>query len=157
MRGSLTGTSGSQLGWLGSAFSACGTQLNMIGPRGLMEAVRDAALEGGWPAAALHFEDFGTTGDEATEGAEEGAFAVRLARSGREIGVPAGVTILEALRRSGIEVPSSCESGTCGTCRTRLVEGEAEHRDFVLDEDEQRDTIMICVSRARSPRLVLDL
>jgi phthalate 4,5-dioxygenase reductase subunit len=67
------------------------------------------------------------------------------------------VSILEALRRENIAVPSSCESGTCGTCRTGLVAGIAEHRDYVLDEDEQDKEIMICVSRAVSPELELDL
>jgi phthalate 4,5-dioxygenase reductase subunit len=128
--------------------------LYCCGPRGLMDAVRAAALRCGWPAAALHFEDFGTNEVDDEAGGE---FVVRLARSGRDVPVPAGVSILEALRRAGLDVPSSCESGTCGTCRTKLLEGEGDHRDYVLDEDEQRDTIMICVSRARSPRLVLDL
>jgi phthalate 4,5-dioxygenase reductase subunit len=117
--------------------------------------VRAKALRCGWPASALHFEDFGTS--DVDGGEAGGEFVVRLARSGRDVPVPAGVSILEALRRAGLDVPSSCESGTCGTCRTKLLEGEGDHRDYVLDEDEQRDTIMICVSRARSPRLVLDL
>ena len=124
------------------------------GPRGLMSAVKQAASH--WPSSALHFEDFGTRDFDAG-GAGEHGFVVRLARAGREVPVPAGVSILEAIRRSGIEVPSSCESGTCGTCRTRLLEGAADHRDYILDEDEQHDQIMICVSRARTARLVLDL
>ncbi|HET9651534.1 MAG TPA: PDR/VanB family oxidoreductase [Usitatibacter sp.] len=128
--------------------------LYCCGPRGLMNAVRQAALH--WPSSSVHFEDFGTSDFDAPAGGE-GQFVVRLARTGRDVPVPGGVSILEAIRRCGIEVPSSCESGTCGTCRTRLLEGTAEHRDFVLDEDEQRREIMICVSRARSPRLVLDL
>ena len=132
------------------------THVYCCGPRGLMNAVRRATSH--WPSGAVHFEDFGTSTDPLVEhGSAEGAFDVRLARSERTVRVPAGVSILEALRREGLEVPSSCESGTCGTCRTRLVEGVADHRDYVLDEDEQRDHIMICVSRARSPRLVLDL
>lgn len=126
------------------------------GPRGLMNAVRRATSH--WPSPAVHFEDFGTSSDPLLEGAAtEGPFDVRLARSERSVRVPAGVSILEALRREGVAVPSSCESGTCGTCRTRLLEGVADHRDYVLDEDEQRDHIMICVSRARSARLALDL
>lgn len=129
--------------------------LYCCGPRGLMHAVRAAASH--WPSSTLHFEDFGTNlDDDIKDGAERG-FAVRLARSGARVNVPVGVSILEAVRRSGVAVPSSCESGTCGTCRTRLLEGVGDHRDFVLDEDEQRGEIMICVSRARSPELVLDL
>jgi len=82
---------------------------------------------------------------------------VRLARSGGEVAVPAGVTILEALRGAGLRVESSCESGTCGTCKTGLVAGEPDHRDLVLMPDEQGGFIMVCVSRSRSDELVLDL
>jgi len=60
------------------------------------------------------------------------------------------------LRAKGLEVPSSCESGTCGTCRTRLVAGEADHRDLVLSGHEHATNIMVCVSRARSDELVID-
>jgi phthalate 4,5-dioxygenase reductase subunit len=67
------------------------------------------------------------------------------------------VSILEALRQCGVAVPSSCESGTCGSCRTKLLAGEAEHRDFVLDDDEHATDIMICVSRAKSKVLTLDI
>ncbi|MGE5093818.1 MAG: PDR/VanB family oxidoreductase, partial [Betaproteobacteria bacterium] len=109
------------------------THLYCCGPRGLMAAVRQAASH--WPSDALHFEDFGTSDFGAPANGEAG-FVVRLARSGRDVRVHGGVSILEAIRRCGIEVPSSCESGTCGTCRTTLLEGTAEHRDFVLDEDE---------------------
>ena len=129
--------------------------LYCCGPRGLMRAVRAAASR--WPAAALHFEDFGTSPEEPSGSASDTEFTVRLARSGISVGVPKDVTILEAIRRSGVPVPSSCESGTCGTCRTRLIEGTADHRDFMLGEDEQQDEIMICVSRAVSSELVLDL
>jgi len=123
------------------------------GPRGLMEAVRD--MTGHWPASAVHFESFldGATTHQATDR----AFRVRLARSGDVVDVPADTSILEALRARGHDVPSSCESGTCGTCRTRLLAGTADHRDFVLMQDEQADQIMVCVSRALSDELVLDL
>jgi len=86
-----------------------------------------------------------------------GARSLSMARSNAIVNVDAGVSILEALRARGCRVPSSCESGTCGTCRTRLLEGDADHRDLVLNEGERADHIMICVSRAKSPELVLDL
>jgi phthalate 4,5-dioxygenase reductase subunit len=123
------------------------------GPRPLMDAVRD--MTGHWPSGSVHFESF--VDGAAMARPEDRPFTVRLARSGGEVEVPAGVTILEALRRAGHRHPSSCESGTCGTCKTRLVEGEPEHRDLVLAPDEQAGHIMICVSRARSGTLVLDL
>lgn len=129
------------------------TQIYCCGPRPLMQAVRDAASH--WPSSAVHFEDFGTSAHENVAG--EKAFTVRLARSGGCVNVAPGETILDALRANGIDTPSSCEAGTCGSCRTRLLSGEADHRDFVLDDDEQASDIMICVSRACSDELVLDL
>jgi phthalate 4,5-dioxygenase reductase component len=128
-----------------------GRHLYCCGPRGLMQAVRD--MSGHWSPSAVHFEAF-------TEAAEtkpdDKPFTVRLARTGGTVAVPVGVTILEALRAKGLDVPSSCESGTCGTCRTRLIAGEADHRDLVLAEEEHADNIMVCVSRARSDELVID-
>ena len=72
------------------------------------------------------------------------------------IEVPVGSTILEALRAHGLTVPSSCESGTCGSCRTRLLQGEADHRDLVLADAERADNIMVCVSRAKSEEITID-
>lgn len=130
-----------------------GTHLYCCGPRALMQAVRESSRD--WPAGSVHFEDFGTS--EAAPAPEDRPFAVRLARSGRTVQVPCGMSILSALRRENIAVPSSCESGTCGSCRTGLISGVAQHRDYVLDEDDQGREIMICVSRALSPLLELDL
>lgn len=123
------------------------------GPRPLMDAVRD--MTGHWPSGSVHFESF--VDGAAMALPEDRPFTVRLARSGGEVPVPAGVTILEALKRAGHRVPSSCEAGTCGTCKTGLLEGEPEHRDLVLMPDEQATNIMVCVSRAKSDVLVLDL
>ncbi len=131
-----------------------GRHVHCCGPRGLMQSVRD--MTGHWPASAVHFEDFGST---PTAKPEDTAFRVRLAKSGEVVEVPAGTTILEALRATGRHLPSSCEAGTCGTCRTALIGGEAEHRDLVLMGHEQARSIMICVSRAAPgcAELVLDL
>lgn len=122
------------------------------GPKGLMDSVAD--MSGHWPSGAVHFESFGV---DATVYAENTPFSVRLAKSGKTVEVSAEQTLLEALRGSGLRVASSCESGTCGTCKTGLLAGEAEHRDMVLTEEEKADHIMVCVSRAKSPELVLDL
>lgn len=121
------------------------------GPRGLMQAVRD--MTGHWSPSAVHFEAF-TEPQKHT--AEDKPFRVRLQRSGTAVDVPVGITILEAIRSAGHQATSSCESGTCGTCRTRLIAGEPDHRDLVLSESERSSNIMICVSRARSEELVLD-
>ena len=128
-----------------------GQQIYCCGPRALMESVRD--MTGHWSSSAVHFEAFNEP-PRAT--AEDKPFRVRLARSGDVVEVPVGITILEALRARGIHVPSSCESGTCDTCRTKLLEGEADHRDLVLAEHERDDNIMVCVSRARSDEIVID-
>ena len=84
-------------------------------------------------------------------------FTVKLARSGVQFEVPVGKSILNVLREHGCATASSCESGTCGTCRTTLLEGEADHRDMVLMPEEMGSQIMVCVSRAKTPELVLDL
>ncbi len=122
------------------------------GPRRLMEEVAD--MSGHWPTSAIHFESFGI---DAAAYAANTAFKVKLQGSGIELEIAEDQTILEALRGAGLKVASSCESGTCGSCRTRLVAGEAEHRDMVLSDEEKQDNIMVCVSRAKSPELVLDL
>jgi phthalate 4,5-dioxygenase reductase subunit len=110
-------------------------------------------MTGHWSPSAVHFEAFTEASDARPD---DKPFTVRLARSGGFVAVPVGMTILEALRRHGLAVPSSCESGTCGTCRTGLVAGEVDHRDLVLADDERAGNIMVCVSRARSDELVID-
>lgn len=77
----------------------------------------------------------------------------------RRFTVPPGKSILQTLRDGGLDVPSSCEEGICGTCETRVLAGEPEHRDFLLTEEERAagGSMMLCVSRSRTPELVLDL
>ena len=118
-----------------------------------MDAVRD--MTGHWSSAFVHFEDF-ADGKAAHTAPPGTAFEVRL-RNGETHAIPAGQSILEVLRAAGHDIASSCESGTCGTCRTRLVSGVAEHRDLVLADHERASSILICVSRAKSAQLVLDL
>jgi phthalate 4,5-dioxygenase reductase subunit len=130
-----------------------GAHVYCCGPRSLMQGVRETTRQ--WPFAAVHFEDFGTSPVEHPTG--ERPFLIKLAKSGKTLEVVPKMSILETLRRNDIEVPSSCESGTCGACRTRLLDGVADHRDYVLDEDEHESNIMICVSRARSKVLALDI
>ena len=122
------------------------------GPRGMLEAVRD--MTGHWSPKAIHMESFIDAG--AAQRPEDKPFTVVLAKSGDRIEVPPGVSILEAMRSRGHEAPSSCESGTCGTCRTALLAGEADHRDLVLTDDEKESQVMICVSRAVTPEITID-
>jgi phthalate 4,5-dioxygenase reductase subunit len=129
-----------------------GAHLYCCGPRLLMDAVRD--MTGHWSDASVHFEDFvGATSSRP----DDRAFTVIAAKSGQRYEVPVDASILDTLRQNGRELASSCESGTCGTCRVRYVAGEPDHRDLVLTDREQRGEIMICVSRAKSAELTLDL
>lgn len=127
-----------------------GTHVYVCGPEGLIEAVVGAARELGWPDSHIHYEQFA-----APQPGEP--FAVQCARSGCQVDVPGDVTLLDALEGAGVAVPNMCRGGVCGQCETVLLEGEADHRDTYLPEDERTTKIMPCVSRARGTRLVLDL
>jgi vanillate O-demethylase ferredoxin subunit len=133
-----------------------GRHLYVCGPKGFMDAVLGAARAAGWPEARLHYEFFGA--DVAPRDADA-AFEVQLASSGRIVAVPKGRTVVDALAEAGVVVPTSCEQGVCGTCLTRVLGGECDHRDVFLTPEEQaaHDQFLPCCSRARSPRLVLDL
>ncbi|WP_103338826.1 PDR/VanB family oxidoreductase [Amycolatopsis sp. CA-126428] len=126
-----------------------GTAVYCCGPEPLL-----AAVEALGPAD-LHVERFTARLDE---GART-AFEVELAGSGRVLPVPADRSILEVVEEAGVTVLSSCREGTCGTCETGVLGGTPDHRDSVLTADErlENEVMMLCVSRARSPRLVLDL
>ncbi|MDA4893135.1 PDR/VanB family oxidoreductase [Streptomyces sp. MPA0124] len=129
------------------------TLVYCCGPGPLLDAV-----EARCPAGRLRVERFRPK--EAGDGAPaEAEFEVVLARSGRTVAVPPGVSVLDAVREAGVEVLHSCTQGTCGTCETEVVEGEPEHRDSVLTEEERAagETMLVCVSRCRGRRLVLDL
>ncbi|WP_233855679.1 PDR/VanB family oxidoreductase [Paraburkholderia sp. HD33-4] len=129
--------------------------LYVCGPQGFMNAVLDTARSLGWSDDRLHYEYFA-----AAQPAGDGAsFDVRLARSGRVVSIAADCTVTQALAAAGVEVPVSCEQGICGTCVTRVLEGEPDHRDLFLSPQEQarNDQFLPCCSRAKSRVLVLDL
>lgn len=128
------------------------THVYCCGPRPLMDAVMD--MTGHWPEGRVHFESFGV---DSTLLAQNESFRITLHRSGKSFDIPKDRSILEILRDHGIRVASSCESGTCGSCRTGLFSGVVEHRDMVLTNAEKASQIMICVSRAKDSELVLDL
>lgn len=129
-----------------------GAHIYCCGPKALMDAVAD--MSGHWPTGSVHFESFGV---DATAFARNIAFDVLLQKSAQTLHVSADQTLLEALRANGCAVRSSCESGTCGSCKTGLISGDVEHRDMVLLDEERESHIMVCVSRARAGQLVLDL
>lgn len=122
------------------------------GPQALMDTVRD--MTGHWPSGTVHFESFSANNANAQVNMP---FMVQLKRTGTSLDIPADRSILDVLRAANVHVASSCESGTCGSCRTALCSGEADHRDMVLRDDEKATQIMVCVSRAKSAELVLDL
>ena len=133
-----------------------GTHVYVCGPKGFMDAALGAARASGWPEAQLHFEFFGAPVEHARS---DGSFEVELASSGRVVHVPADLSVVDALAAQGIVVATSCEQGVCGTCQTRVLAGEPEHRDLYLTAEEQasNESFMPCCSRSKSARLVLDL
>jgi phthalate 4,5-dioxygenase reductase subunit len=122
------------------------------GPSQLMEEIR--GVTGHWPRTAIHFEDFAS--DAAKPRDDDTSFIVHHKSSGRKFEVPADRSIVEILRAAGENPITSCESGTCGTCKTKLLNGKVDHRDMVLSDEEKKDHIMICISRAKTGELVLD-
>lgn len=122
------------------------------GPKPLMEEIK--AISGHWPEGRVNFEDFKPIN---VIRPDDVAFDVELAQSGKTITVQSNRSILEAVRDAGVPTVSSCESGTCGTCKTKLVSGDVDHRDMVLMDEERKDHIMICVSRAKRGDLIIDL
>jgi vanillate O-demethylase ferredoxin subunit len=127
----------------------------VCGPAGFMAAVTDAAARHGWPADRIHQESFGAAAPQAGDG----AFELVVDGTGRVIPVAADVTVLQAMRDAGLDVPSSCEQGICGTCLTTVVAGRPDHRDQYLTPEEQAagDQFLPCCSRSCTPRLVIRL
>jgi ferredoxin-NADP reductase/nitrite reductase/ring-hydroxylating ferredoxin subunit len=139
------------------ATDSTGKRLYVCGPGAMMDLVLQTARTLGWPEDQLHREYFANT--QALDRADDSAFDVVLQRSGKTLHVPAGRTIVQVVREAGVSVNTVCEQGACGTCETAVLEGEPDHRDVYLSADErlsQRCT-MVCVSRAKTPTLVLDL
>jgi ferredoxin-NADP reductase len=131
------------------------TLVYACGPEPLLAAVEERCAA--WPPGALHLERFAARATDVP--AVEGEFDLVLQRTGKTLHVPTDRTVFEVVREAGVSVLGSCLEGVCGTCETEVVEGDVDHRDSVLDEDERasNEVMMICVSRCRSERLVLDL
>ncbi len=134
-----------------------GAQLYLCGPRPFMDLVVATAAALSWPSEAVHLEYF--SADPGLEDAPRRAFRVKLARSGASYDVPEDKSIVQALAEQGVDIATACEQGICGTCLTGVVDGTPDHRDSFLSDEEKRagKQIMPCVSRAKSPLLVLDL
>jgi len=128
------------------------TLVYACGPEGMLAAVERRCAA--WPAGSLHLERFTADVDRTGE-----PFEVVLERSGRTLVVEPHTSIFETVRAAGVSVLGSCLEGICGTCETEVLDGEVDHRDSVLDDDERasNEVMMICVSRCRGPRLTLAL
>ncbi len=127
----------------------------VCGPAGMIEAVKKSAVDKGIPAARIHYELFKA---EPTISADD-AFEVELRSTGQVITVAANQSIIDALERAGVEVLYDCRRGDCGICQCGVILGTPDHRDVILSDEEKASNkvIQICVSRAKSERLVLDL
>ncbi|MDO5668237.1 MAG: PDR/VanB family oxidoreductase [Alcaligenaceae bacterium] len=128
------------------------------GPQSLLDAletIHQSQNEVKWQLVLERFKVEAPVVDEDSEK----PIIVTLSRSGRTIEVPANESILEALKKEGVRIKCSCRNGTCGTCETVVISGLPDHRDHVLSEDERasNETMMLCVSRAISDELVLDI
>lgn len=128
--------------------------LYVCGPNGFMDFVVRAAEDNGWTRPTIHLERFGA--EVNTDGAP---FTVVAKRSGKTFEVQPGETIAQKLEENGVSVQVSCQSGVCGTCLTRVVEGMPDHRDLVQTDLEKASNarITVCCSRSKTKTLVLDI
>ena len=141
------------------------THLYYCGPPGFMSAV--AAASAHWPSHTIHREYFTPSANDPGIPVSETAptvestfgppFKVKIASTGQILDVPGDMSLLSVLRSHDFEIETQCELGICGTCRIRYLEGDPDHRDFVLEAEEHEREMTVCCSRAKSPLLVLDL
>lgn len=133
-----------------------GARLYVCGPTGFIDFVAHAAKSRGWPADHTHVEHFGGARQDISGDRE---FRVKLASTGKTYTISAEKSVATALREQGVEFLVSCEQGVCGTCLTRVLEGQCDHRDLYLTQEEKaaNNQFMPCCSRSKGPLLVLDL
>jgi vanillate monooxygenase ferredoxin subunit len=131
-----------------------GLHLYVCGPAGLIEAVRTTATEQGWPENTVHYEVF----KPAELDGEDVELQVTLTASGETYTIPAGETILDVLLDAGIDIDYDCKMGICGLCAVKVIDGDPDHRDYVLTEDERDDEKLFCpcISRTKSGNITLE-
>jgi vanillate O-demethylase ferredoxin subunit len=134
--------------------AAVGVHAYVCGPAGFMDWVIREALRAGYADDHVHREYFQVEVDASGAG-----FEVVAQRSGKTVQVAEGQSIVDALSAVGVKIEISCEQGVCGTCLCDVLEGEPDHRDVYLTDDEKaaNDQILVCCSRAKSKKLVLDI
>ncbi|MEO6018223.1 MAG: PDR/VanB family oxidoreductase [Polaromonas sp.] len=133
-----------------------GKHLYVCGPSGFIDFVINTARAAGWGTAQMHLEYFGAAPQDTSN---DGSFDVKIASTGKSYTVGKDDNIIQVLKNNGIEILTSCEQGVCGTCITRVLEGDIDHRDLYFTDDEKaaNDQFTPCCSRAKSKTLVLDL
>jgi len=134
---------------------APGTHVYFCGPPGFMAACEAATRH--WSEGTVHREYFKVPEQEAPQAQDDGSFTVFLARTGKTVTVQPDQTIVRAIELSGERVPTSCMSGLCGTCKVNYLDGEVDHRDYILSDAEKQYCLTACVSRAKGASLSLDL
>lgn len=136
---------------------ASGRHLYVCGPASLIDDACSVARAKGWPEHRIHFERF--HGEQPVQQDGDMPFTVQIQSTGQCITVAAEETVAQALERSGVYLNMSCGSGVCGSCRTGVISGEVDHRDYFYSPQEQAENkeFTPCCSRARSAKLVLDL
>ena len=124
----------------------------VCGPKGLIDAVIAGAKARHWPDAHVHFELFATAAPQAATNPSRSS-----CQSGRVLTIPADKTIVDVMEEEGCDPMYDCKRGECGVCQATVLEGRPDHRDYYLSGHREASVIQICISRARSARLVLDL
>lgn len=131
-----------------------GWYLYTCGPDRYMEAVLSTAAALGWPEDALRREYFSVP---ETPEYDNHDFVLKLAASGRTIAVPADLSATDALSAAGVHVDVKCSDGICGVCQCKIIDGEVEHRDFVLSDEQRKTTMILCQSRAATADGVVEI
>ncbi|KHL76259.1 ferredoxin [Pseudomonas putida] len=132
------------------------THFYCCGPTPMLDAFEQTCERLGYPNA--HIERF-TAAEVAASDDARASYSVELSRSGRTVSVEPGLNLLDVLLEAGCDIEYSCREGVCGSCETRVLEGDVDHRDGVLTKAERaaNKSMMVCVSGCKSRRLVLDL
>lgn len=132
------------------------THFYCCGPTPMLDAFEQTCERLGYPHA--HIERFTAAEVAASEDAQD-SYSVELSKSGKTVSVEPGLNLLDVLLEAGCDIEYSCREGVCGSCETRVLEGDVDHRDGVLTKAERaaNKSMMVCVSGCKSRRLVLDL
>jgi ferredoxin-NADP reductase len=127
---------------------SAGAHVYTCGPDRFMSGVMEAAEAGGYPEEARHLEYFSVP---EIPDYENHPFKLHLARMGRTFDIPADKSATDVLAENGIHVDVKCSDGICGVCKCGLIDGEVEHRDFVLSNAQRKGAVILCQSRAAAP------